>query len=159
MPDGNKRDMHCVLVSLLDAALAQIVDDLPFIKLDVPQSDNARCYENHFVLVEICILNNPDIFISSFVHTKTQDGKIVLDAHLMGSVLHRNHMVVCQIEKNLILQTDLNTNSVTPDNLTMEEIQASLKGDKYFNCEEPIVDYGSLPKISSSILTAILIKQ
>ncbi len=61
--------------------------------------------------------------------------------------------------KNLILQIDLNTNSVTPDNLTMEEIQASLKGDEYFNCEEPIVDYGSLPKISSSILTAILIKQ
>ena len=50
LSDGNKQDMYCVL-SLLDAALAQIINDLPFIKSVVLQYDNARCYENHFLIL------------------------------------------------------------------------------------------------------------
>ena len=83
LSDGNKQDTYCV-ISLLEAGLKQIHNDLPFIKSIVLQSDNARCYENHLLILGISIFNNlyyPNIYVSEFVHTETQDGKTLLDAH------------------------------------------------------------------------------
>ena len=95
LSDGNKQDAYCVM-SLLDAALAQISHDCPFISSVVVQSDNARCYENHFLILGMCILNDlyhPDIFISSFIHTETQDGKTLLDAHFARCMRFLSHFM------------------------------------------------------------------
>ena len=95
LSDGNKQDAHCV-VSLLEAALNQIIHDLPFINSVTLQSDNARCYENHFIMVAISILNeiyHSDIFISAFVHTETQDGKTLLDAHFARCIRFLSHFM------------------------------------------------------------------
>ena len=48
LSDGNKQDICCVL-SLLNVALAQIVNDILFVKSVVFHSDNSRYYENHFL--------------------------------------------------------------------------------------------------------------
>ena len=95
LSDGNKQDTHCV-VSLLEAALNQIIQDLPFIKSVTLQSDNARCYENHFLMIAISILNelyHRDLFISAFVHTETQDGKTLLDAHFARCIRFLSHFM------------------------------------------------------------------
>ena len=95
LSDGNKQDAHCV-VSLLEAALNQIIHDLPFINSVTLQSENARCYENHFIMVAISILNeiyHRDIFISAFVHTETQDGKTLLDAHFARYIQFLSHFM------------------------------------------------------------------
>ena len=79
---GNKQDAHCV-VSLLEAALDQIIHHLSFINSVTLQSDSARCHENHFIMGAISILNeiyHHDIFISAFVRAETQVGKTLLDA-------------------------------------------------------------------------------
>ena len=86
--DGNKQDIYCVL-SLLEAALTQIVHDLPLINSVVLQSDNARSYENHFLILGIAIFNSifhPDIFVLAFIHTETQDGKTLLAGHFARCV-------------------------------------------------------------------------
>ena len=95
LSDRNKQDTYCV-ISLLEAALKQIHSDLPFIKSFVLQSDNARCYENHLLLLVISIFNHlyyPDIFVSEFIHTETQDGKTLLDAHFARCVRFLLHFM------------------------------------------------------------------
>ena len=66
-------------MSLLDAALAQIVQELPFITSIILQSDNAKAYNNIFMLCAIPLLNakysSKNISIVEFIHTETQDGK------------------------------------------------------------------------------------
>ena len=72
-------------MSLLDAALAQIAQDLPFITSIILQSDNAKAYNNIFMLCEIPLLNakyaSNKISIVECTHTETQDNQTILDAH------------------------------------------------------------------------------
>ncbi len=70
LSDGNKQDTYCVL-SLLEAGLKQIHNDLPFVKSIVLQSDNVRCYEN-LLIVGISIFNQlyyPDIRVHTHRYT------------------------------------------------------------------------------------------
>ena len=95
LSDGNKQDADWVM-SLLEAALNQLIHDLPFINSVTLQSDNDGCYENHFIMVAISILNeiyHRDIFISAFVHTETQDGKTLLDAYFTRCTLFLSHFM------------------------------------------------------------------
>ena len=82
--DSNKQDSFCVF-SLLEAALAQINNELPFITSIILQTDNAKSYNNNFLLCAIPLLNKiyepKGISIIEFLHTETQDGKTILDAH------------------------------------------------------------------------------
>ena len=89
---GNKQDAFAVL-ALLEAALRIITQDLPYITEIILQSDNAATYQNHFLTVGIHQLNcnfKGNIFISEYVHSETQDGKTILDAHFGSSVHHLN---------------------------------------------------------------------
>ena len=43
LEDGNKQD-SCTVFSLLEAAISQFINDLPFINEVILQSDNAMCY-------------------------------------------------------------------------------------------------------------------
>ena len=83
LSDGNKQDSMCVF-SLIDSALMQIKYNLPFINSCIIQTDNAHCYQNNFLICSMALLNavyKDHIVIEQFIHTETQDGKTVLDAH------------------------------------------------------------------------------
>ena len=54
--DSNKQDSFCVF-SLLEAALAQIKQELPFITNIILQTDNVKSYNNVFFLCAIPLLN------------------------------------------------------------------------------------------------------
>ena len=88
--NGNKQDTNTV-VALLKCTLMQLSDDLPFITEVILQSDNAHCYQNSSLLVAIAVLNDKfknKIFVSQFIHSKTQDGKTILDAHFATAMRH-----------------------------------------------------------------------
>ena len=90
---GNRQDLVCV-GSLLDAALKQISVDLPFVSEIILQSDNANCYQNTFLICLIALLNSyyqGVLRIKNFIHTKTQDGKTVLDAHFARCMWFISH--------------------------------------------------------------------
>lgn len=62
--------------------LIDIQRDLPHVTQICLQSDNASSYQNAFVAVILPILSSAHgIKITRFVHTETQDGKSLLDAH------------------------------------------------------------------------------
>ncbi len=82
--DGNKQDALSVY-SLLDAALGQVANEMPFVSSIILQTDNAKCYNNTFLLCAIPLLNityqQDRLSITAFIHTETQDGKTILDTH------------------------------------------------------------------------------
>ena len=83
LESSNKQD-GIMVISLLEAAIVAITDQLPFITEIILQSDNALSYQNPQVLFGLHILNVKyygHIFISEFTHSETQDGKTLLDAH------------------------------------------------------------------------------
>ena len=50
-------------------------------------SENAGCYQNTLLMLQILLLSYAHgIQISRFLHTETQDGKSVLDAHFARSM-------------------------------------------------------------------------
>ena len=90
LTDTNKQD-GAMVVALLELAITTIVNELPFINQATITSDNATCYQNHFVTFMIGVFNqkfNGKFFIKSFVHSETQDGKSLLDAHFATSNRH-----------------------------------------------------------------------
>ena len=90
MNDTNKQDGTAV-VALLEVAITAIISELPFMKEAIITSDNATCYQSHFVTFMMSIYNKKfegKFFISAFVHTETQDGKSLLDAHFATSNQH-----------------------------------------------------------------------
>ena len=90
LTDTNKQD-GLMVVALLELAITTIVNELPFINKAIITSDNATCYQNHFVTFMIGIYNqrfNGKFFIESFIHSETQDGKSLLDAHFATSNRH-----------------------------------------------------------------------
>ena len=95
LADGNRQDSVCV-ASLLDAALKQISIDLPFISEITLQSDNANSYQNTFLICAIALLNScyqGVLRIKTFIHTETQDGKTVLDAHFARCMRFLSHFM------------------------------------------------------------------
>jgi len=104
--DGNKQDSLSVM-SLLDAALGQIAQELPFITSIILQSDNAKAYNNVFMLCAIPLLNakysSKNISIVEFVHTETQDGKTILDAHYARCNQHLRHFL-SEIKTNKVVK-------------------------------------------------------
>ena len=74
------------VVSLLEATLVTISDQLHFIKNKILQLDNPNQYQNPLLIVVLHALNIKmkltGTFIKEFVHTKNQDGKTILDSQL-----------------------------------------------------------------------------
>ena len=96
MADSNRQDMFCVF-SMLDAALQQIHYNLPFISEVILQSDNANCYQNTSLICSISLLNasyqHRNLKIIKYIHTETQDGKTVLDAHFARCMRFLSHFM------------------------------------------------------------------
>ena len=78
LADGNRQDSVCV-TSLLDAVSKQILVDLPFIREIALQSDNTNSFQNTILIFVIALFNScyqGVLRIKTFIHTKTQDGKL-----------------------------------------------------------------------------------
>ena len=83
LEDGNNQD-NCTVVSLVETAIAHFINELHFITEVFLQSDNDKCYQTSFTLLVLYILNikyRDEFYILEFIHTETQDGKIILDVH------------------------------------------------------------------------------
>lgn len=82
--DGdNKQDRESV-VSVIEAVMLRLREDLPSIKSIALQSDNATCYQNALVMLLLPYLSvTHGIEVTRFIHTETQDGKSVLDTILL----------------------------------------------------------------------------
>ena len=97
--DGNKQDSLSVY-SLLDTALGQISNELTFISQIILQTDNAKSYNNSFLLCAIPLLNimyaSEGLCISEFIHTETQDGFTILNAHFARMMkFNQRYMTTC----------------------------------------------------------------
>lgn len=84
--NDSKQDKFAV-VSLLESILIAIKRQHPHIKKIILQSDNAGCYQNvsHFYMIPYLSYVH-GIEIVRFIHSETQDGKSVLDAHFARSM-------------------------------------------------------------------------
>lgn len=80
--DGdNKQDRESV-VSMMKAVMLSLREDLPSIKAVTLQSGDAACYQNALVMLLLpCHSVTHGTQVTRFIHTETQDGKSVLDAH------------------------------------------------------------------------------
>jgi hypothetical protein len=77
----NKQDKVAVL-SMIEAAIMAIKRDLPHIRRITVQSDNASSYQNASVIIFLPLIGVAHgITVERFLHTETQDGKSMLDAH------------------------------------------------------------------------------
>ena len=81
---NNGNQQYCLSVFvLMDSALNQISEELPFITDIILQTNNAKSYHNTFLLCTIHVLNviykHKNLSTIEFIHSKTQDGKITLD--------------------------------------------------------------------------------
>lgn len=78
---SSKQDCFAV-ASMIELAVMQIKEEVPLIKQLILQSDNAGCYSTCQLTILVGILNaRLCIPVIRFMHTETQDGKSLLDAH------------------------------------------------------------------------------
>ena len=85
MEDSNKQD-GLVVIGLMECALTSIHDHFAFISNIYVQSDNANQYQNAFLILGIELINikmKDKLFVKEFLHSETQDGKTLLDAHFV----------------------------------------------------------------------------
>ena len=90
MNDSNVQDSATVC-GMLEIGIEAIIKELPFIKEAVLVSDNASSYQNHIVTMMVGMFNNKfydQFFISAIVHSETQYGKTLLDAHFATTNRH-----------------------------------------------------------------------
>lgn len=81
MCGSNKQDVPAV-VAMLESFLWQIKAEVPEVEQIILQSDNASCYQSQMLLMLIPILNCMNVLpIVRYIHTGTQDGKGLIDAH------------------------------------------------------------------------------
>eukprot|EP00049_Salpingoeca_infusionum_P016223 m.329378 g.329378 ORF g.329378 m.329378 type:complete len:600 (+) comp16036_c0_seq29:1865-3664(+) len=85
---SNKQDASGVLATL-EAFLRAVRARLPFIRSVSLQSDNAGCYRSSFLLALIPVVSlHTGVTVTRFVHSETQDGKCLIDAHFAQGTHH-----------------------------------------------------------------------
>ena len=89
-----------VVISLVECAVFAINEQLTFISSLIIQSDNANQYHNPYLLVGIHLLNikmYKKVVISEYIHSETQDRKIILDAYSASTNRHLiTFMKICR---------------------------------------------------------------
>lgn len=72
---GNKQDGLAV-ASMVEAALHHLGGSFPDLSKVTVQSDNAKCYQSHELVLLLGLMNPTlPIKIEGIIHTETQDGK------------------------------------------------------------------------------------
>lgn len=121
----NKQDRDAV-IAFVEAVVIAIKRDLPMTSQIVVQSDNAACYQNSFIPLMLPIISIAHgIPISRFIHTETQDGKSMLDAHFAQAM---------RIVKSYVQQEH---DCYTPEQL----VSALSSGNRLLNSIVELVDY------------------
>jgi hypothetical protein len=72
------------VLSMVECFLLCVEDNFPHLQTGIFQSDNAGCYHDKALVFGVAFLNQMpgrNIRIERIVHTETQDGKSLLDAH------------------------------------------------------------------------------
>ena len=102
MHNGNKK-CAMVVLSMLEAAMTKISDEIPQLKLLHMASDNASNYHRKELMLSIPILNamSNGVKIQQIVHSETQDGKGGCDSHCA--------IAKCHIHQNYLLSRDETT--------------------------------------------------
>ena len=97
------------VIALLESCVSLLHLQLPFINELVIQSDNATTYQNGHLVIGIHLLNikmKNKIFISDFIHSETQHGKTILDAHFASTNRHlKNFMLSYKQNRITRIQT------------------------------------------------------
>ena len=98
---SNKQDSLCV-ASLIESFVTAIIESFmkkcPFFpRIFAICSDNAGCYVNKFLILMIGLLNTKfyreNVFIETVIHSETQDGKGICDAHFATAMSHLCHFL------------------------------------------------------------------
>jgi hypothetical protein len=80
--NGDNRQDKEAVIALLEALMLSLKRSLPTIITISVQSDNASCYQNALVIALLPVIGAVHgIHVERFIHTDTQDGKSMLDAH------------------------------------------------------------------------------
>ena len=70
------------VLSIVEATVMQLKNDLPHIKKLNFQSDNTKCYQSGYLLFGLyLIFQMHGLILKSYSHSETQDGKSSIDAH------------------------------------------------------------------------------
>ena len=108
LTNSNKQDGMSVL-GLLESCLTSLHSQLPFISQLTIQSDNATTYQNGHLIVGIHLLNmkmKGKLFVNDFIHSETQHGKTILDAHFASTNRHlKNFMLTYTQNRVTRIQT------------------------------------------------------
>ena len=108
LTNSNKQDGMSV-IALLESCLTSLHSQLPFISQLTIQSDNATTYQNGHLIVGIHLLNikmKGKLFVSDFIHSETQHGKTILDAHFASTNCHlKNFMLTYTQNRVTRIQT------------------------------------------------------
>ena len=105
---NNKQDTACV-ASLLEVFVSAIVTnfgsrDGGFIPKAVVCSDNAGCYTSNLLILMIGLLNAThadSLFIEQLIHSETQDGKGLVDAHFATSKRHLTFFIKNSVQNQI----------------------------------------------------------
>lgn len=90
------------VVSMIEAILEIIYCTNPNIPSIILQSDNTKCYNNNELIFMLALLNTrTKVKIKWFIHTETQDGKGLIDAHFAHATVHIKHFI-CTFRRNPI---------------------------------------------------------
>jgi hypothetical protein len=82
--EGDAVKNGATVLSLLECFLLQVEKVFPFLRKAIVQTDNAGNYHKKDLVLGIAFLNlkwGRKIRVTRFIHTETQDGKSLLDAH------------------------------------------------------------------------------
>ena len=83
LKEGPKYD-NMTVIAPLESTLQVIYNESPFITEMILQSDNVSTYKNQNVLIDIHLLDIKfinKVFVSEYLHSKTQDRLTILDTH------------------------------------------------------------------------------
>ena len=87
--EGSDKQDNFAITSIMETCLLQLHEELPQIKQVILQSDNVGCYQSSELLVLFGILNGVLLIkVARFIHTETQDGKGLIDAHFARGTSH-----------------------------------------------------------------------
>ena len=92
---GDSKQDAFAVASMCDAIFRRLSIDLPSVRNVHLLSDNAKCYQNNILPVMLPFIVNSHglLRLRTFIHTETQDGKSLVDAHFAIAMKYVNSFV------------------------------------------------------------------
>uniref|UniRef100_A0A7S2SF11 Uncharacterized protein n=1 Tax=Mucochytrium quahogii TaxID=96639 RepID=A0A7S2SF11_9STRA len=93
--DGTNKQDGVAVASLVGKFLCQLKKELPTVESYILQTDNARYYHSKTLLMLLPLVSQKaGIPITRYIHTETQDGKCLIDAHFAKGEQHVDSYIV-----------------------------------------------------------------